>query len=126
MKKILLAEDDTFLLDIYQNKFAQSGFDVSIAENGEEAVQKIDEHDYDMVLLDVMMPKLNGFEVLRKIRNHINPKKSSIPVVMLTNLNQRSDIDQGLELGVSDYIIKSSLTPSEIVAKINSICQNQK
>lgn len=119
MKKILLVEDEPFLSGMYKTKLQLEGFDVTVAMDGEEALDKIKGDKFDLVLLDIMMPKLNGFEVLKNIRHDSNPGTSGTPVVMLTNLGQKSDIEQGLLLGANDYVIKASFTPAEVVQKIN-------
>lgn len=119
MKKILLVEDEPFLSGMYQTKLRLEGFEVTAAADGEEALEKFGGDKFDIVLLDIMMPKLNGFEVLKRIRKSADPVQSKVPVLILTNLGQRSDIEQGLLLGANDYIIKASYTPAEVIAKIN-------
>lgn len=121
MKKILLVEDDPFLIEMYQNKFVAGGLEVVTAEDGENALRKIEKEYFDLLVLDIIMPKLNGFEVLRKLRQHQDQKKAQVPVVILTNLEQKSDMDQSLELGANDYIIKADFTPSEILNKIKNL-----
>jgi DNA-binding response OmpR family regulator len=124
MKKILLVEDEPFLLGMYQTKLQLENFDVTTAANGEEALEKLKAGAFDIVLLDIMMPKLNGFEVLKEVRRDSDPQKSAMPVIMLTNLGQKSDIEQGLLLGANDYVVKANFTPAEVVAKINKLITN--
>jgi DNA-binding response OmpR family regulator len=119
MAKILLVEDEPFLSGMYQTKLRLAGFEVSVAKDGEEALEKIKNDQFALILLDIMMPKLNGFEVLKVIRKDVRPETAKVPVLMLTNLGQRSDIEQGLLLGANDYVVKASYTPAEVVAKIN-------
>lgn len=121
--KILLVEDDDFLRNICQKKLEKEGFNVSIAEDGNEALKKVMENDFHLILLDIILPGQNGFDVLEKIKS--NPSKSSIPVVMLTNLGQRSEIEKGLKLGAEDYIIKAHFTVGEIVAKVKEILERK-
>ncbi|MEK7564628.1 MAG: response regulator [Patescibacteria group bacterium] len=117
--KILLVEDDPFLLDMYSTKFKEVGFDVSIAQDGEMAIVKSKEILPDLILLDVVLPKKDGFEVLKVLKS--DSETAKIPVVMLTNLGLDSDVKRGLELGAQSYIIKAHFTPTEVVAKVKDI-----
>lgn len=116
--KILLVEDEPFLSGMYQTKLKIAGYDVTAAGDGEEALEKLEKGSFDMILLDIMMPKLNGFEVLNNIRNNKNKQLAKIPVIILTNLGQKTDIEKGLLLGANDYIVKANFTPTEVVEKI--------
>jgi CheY-like chemotaxis protein len=117
-KKILIVEDDSFVMDIYQTKLTQSGFDVMLATNGLEAIKKIEKENNlpDLILLDIIMPYMGGLEVLKKIKE--NDRCKHIPVILLTNLSQKEEIEEGLKLGASDYLIKSHFTPSEVLEKV--------
>ncbi|MDO8240736.1 MAG: response regulator [Candidatus Moranbacteria bacterium] len=117
-KTIMIIEDDSFVMDIYQTKLSLEGFDIIAANNGMEALEKLEKIDCkpDLILLDIIMPFVNGLEVLEKIKNNDRLKK--IPIILLTNLSQKEDIDQGMILGADDYLIKSHFTPSEVLAKI--------
>lgn len=117
--KILLVEDDPFLLDMYSTKFKDVGFDVDIAQDGEMGISKTKELMPDLVLLDIVLPKKDGFEVLKTLKS--DSQTAKIPVVMLTNLGLESDVKRGLELGAQSYIIKAHFTPTEVVAKIKEI-----
>ncbi|MBI2454374.1 MAG: response regulator [Parcubacteria group bacterium] len=117
--KILLVEDDPFLLDMYSTKFKEVGFDVSVAQDGEMALVKAKEVMPDLVLLDVVLPKKDGFEVLKSLKS--DSQTAGIPVVMLTNLGLEGDVKRGLELGAQSYIIKAHFTPTEVVAKVKEI-----
>lgn len=123
-KKIMVVEDDIFVMDIYQTKLEQSGFEVISVANGLEAMKKLEEENIfpDFILLDIIMPYMDGLEVLKKIKE--NEKLKKIPVILLTNLSQREEIDQGMKLGAMDYIIKSHFTPSEVLEKVNSYIKN--
>jgi len=116
--KILLVEDDAILVEMYQAKFELEGHDVRIATNGEECLKVLQEYKPELILLDILMPKLNGFHVLKEIKKQ--PELRTIPVILLTNLGQ-AEVDMNQELakalGVSDYLIKSHHTPDEVVAK---------
>lgn len=118
MAKILLVEDDTILVEMYQAKFELEGHEVSVATNGEECLTILKEFQPELILLDILMPKLNGFHVLKEIKKQ--PDLRQIPVILLTNLGQ-AEVDMNQELakalGVNDYLIKSHHTPDEVVQK---------
>ncbi|MEK7120165.1 MAG: response regulator [Patescibacteria group bacterium] len=113
---ILLVEDDPFLSDIYSTKLESAGFGLSVAYDGEEVFKKIEEKTPELILLDIVLPKMDGFEVLKKLKSDLRFNK--IPVILLTNLGQKEDIDKGMSLGAQDYLIKANFIPSEIVEKI--------
>lgn len=115
-KKILIVEDDTFIRDIYQTKFNQESFEVIMAENGIIALEKIEQLVPDIILLDVVMPYMDGMEVLRLMKD--NKVLENVPIVMLTNISEKEKIDEGMRIGASDYLIKSHFTPSEVVHKV--------
>ncbi len=117
--KILLIEDDSFLLSMYATKFEMENFQVITAEDGEKGIKLAMKEVPDIILLDILLPKLNGFEVLKEIR--ANKETSPIPVILLTNLSQKSEIEQGLALGANDFLIKAHFMPSEVVEKIKKI-----
>jgi len=117
-KCILLVEDDPFLSDIYSTKLENAGFDLDVAYDGEDVFKKINERCPELILLDIVLPKMDGFEVLKKLKS--DSKFQKIPVILLTNLGQKEDINKGLELGAEDYLIKANFIPSEIVDKIKS------
>lgn len=118
MAKILLVEDDTILVEMYQAKFELEGHQVSVATNGEECLAILKDFQPELILLDILMPKLNGFHVLKEIKKQ--PDLRQIPVILLTNLGQ-AEVDMNQELakalGVNDYLIKSHHTPDEVVQK---------
>lgn len=113
---VLLVEDDEFLANIYKTKFEMEGFKVSVAENGEAGLLDVKKKQPDIVLLDILLPKLDGFVVLEKIK--ADPETRDIPVILLTNLGQKDDVDKGLKLGAADYLIKAHFKPSETVEKV--------
>lgn len=112
----MIIEDDSFVMDIYQTKLNQEGYEVLLAENGAEALKKLEKETPDLVLLDIIMPYVDGLQVLKKIK--ASKKLKDIPVILLTNLSQKEDINEGLGLGADDYLIKSHFTPSEVLEKI--------
>ena len=127
MAKILLVEDDLTLLEMYQTKFDMEGHEVRTAVNGEECLQILDDFRPDLILLDILMPKVNGFHVLKEIKKH--PELRQIPVILLTNLGE-AEVDMNEELakalGVNDYLIKSRHTPDEVVAKADRVLERTK
>jgi CheY-like chemotaxis protein len=115
-KKIMIVEDDSFVMDIYQTKLAQEGFEAIGAVNGLEAMKKLEGVKPDLILLDIIMPYMDGLEVLKKIKD--DERLKNIPIVLLTNLSQKEEINKGMGLGADDYLIKSHFTPSEVMEKI--------
>jgi DNA-binding response OmpR family regulator len=122
--RVLLVEDDEFLRDICKRKLELDGFNVSVAVNGKEALKKITEEVPQVVLLDVVLPDMDGFEVLSNLKG--SPIKSQVAVIMLTNLGQKTDIEQGMKLGADAYIVKAHFTVSEIIQKIKTVLKNKK
>lgn len=117
--KILLVEDDTFLAGIYAAKFEQAGFAVVLAADGEAGLKAAQKELPDIILLDILMPKMDGFEVLENLKK--DAKTKSIPVILLTNLGQREDVDKGLKLGAVDYLIKAHFMPHETVERVKKV-----
>jgi DNA-binding response OmpR family regulator len=113
MKRILIVEDDQIIARMYSKVFSYNGFEVSIAHDGVEGWKKIKKVNPDLVILDVMMPKMNGLELLKKIKT--NKKTAKIKILMLTNLGIQQDIDEALLNGVSSFITKSDTEPSEVL-----------
>jgi DNA-binding response OmpR family regulator len=116
---ILIVEDDVFLADLYKTKFNLEGFDVSAAYDGEKGLTLAKKKNPDVILLDLVLPKLSGFAVLDKLKG--DKKTKDIPVILLTNLSQKADVDKGLKLGAVDYLIKAHFMPSEVVGKIKEL-----
>jgi len=119
MEKILLIEDDTFLSDMYVTKFSKLGYKIETAYDGEEGIKKIKSLSPDVILLDIRLPLKDGFEVLKEIKD--DEKLKDIPVILLTNLGQKEDIEKGLKLGAVDYLIKAQFTPQEVVDKVKKV-----
>ncbi len=114
--KILVAEDDKFLSRAYEFKLSGMGCQIIMAGDGEDAIAKIKSEKPDIILLDLIMPKKNGFEVLQEIKANSQTKK--IPVIIMSNLGQEADIKKGLEAGAIDYIVKANVSLEEIVKRI--------
>jgi DNA-binding response OmpR family regulator len=120
--KILIVEDEEFLLDLYHIKLEQAGFEVLKAENGEAGLSLAKMELPDLILLDILMPQVDGYDMLRKIKTDGETKK--IPVIIFSNLSQKEEIEKGLKLGAKDFIIKTSVTPAEMVAKVKEFLKN--
>ena len=116
---ILLVEDDNFLRDLISQKIKKEGFNVIEAIDGEDGVKKTSEHKPHLILLDLILPGMDGFEVLRDIHSNENSKK--IPVIILSNLGQKDDIEKGMRFGAVDYLVKAHNTPGEIVDKVKEV-----
>lgn len=115
-KKILLVEDDNALASVYRSRLELEGFVVEHVQNGELALAKIIEFKPDLVVLDVMMPKVNGFDVLDIVRN--TPETANVHVVMLTALSQPKDKERAQQLGADDYLVKSQVVIGDVVERI--------
>lgn len=116
---ILLVEDDIFLAGIYQKKFEMEVYKIVVADNGEKALVEAKKKKFDIILLDILLPKLDGFAVLEKLK--ADPETKPIPVILLTNLGQKDDVDKGLQAGAVDYLIKAHFKPSEVVDKVRAV-----
>lgn len=115
-KYILIVEDDEFISDVYQRKLLLEGFEVALAKDGEEALRTIRERRPDLVLLDIMIPLKDGFQVLSELR--VDAGLSDIRVVVMSNLSQGKDIAHAKELGALDYIVKSNIALPDMVQRI--------
>lgn len=116
--KVLIVEDDPMILDMYVHKFQQEGFTVVSHDRGDGAIDIALSENPDIILLDVIMPGLDGFAVLESLRQ--NPKTKDVRVIMLTNLGQDEDKEKGMKLGALGYIVKSSKTPAEVVKEVRN------
>jgi DNA-binding response OmpR family regulator len=115
-KKILLVEDDDALASVYQTRLQAEDFDIRRVPNGEDALASALEYKPDLVLLDVMMPKVSGFDVLDILRN--TPETANVKIIMLTALSQESDKERAEKLGVNDYLVKSQVVIADVVDRI--------
>ncbi|MEK7502071.1 MAG: response regulator [Patescibacteria group bacterium] len=116
MAKVLVAEDDKYLASAYRVKLTKAGYELKIASDGQEALEILKTFTPDVMLLDLIMPVRDGFSVLEEIKK--NPSLKNIPIIITSNLSQKEDIDRGIALGASDYIIKSQMPISVVLAKI--------
>ena len=121
MQKILVIEDDKFLRELIVQKLLKEGYEVAEAVEGEGGIKKVTEENPDIILLDIILPGMDGFEVLKKIKE--DKKVQHIPVIILSNLGQQDDIDKGIKLGAKDYLIKAEFTPGEIVEKVKNVLE---
>lgn len=115
-KNILVIEDDNSILNMYKTSLTNDGYSVFTAVNGEDGLKIAQKEIPDLVLLDVMMPQVDGFAVLEQLKAESATDK--IPVIMLTNLAQEEDRERGKKLGAKDYLVKSNLTPMQVSEKI--------
>ncbi|OGZ23478.1 MAG: hypothetical protein A3A08_01010 [Candidatus Nealsonbacteria bacterium RIFCSPLOWO2_01_FULL_41_9] len=119
MKSILLVEDDPFLADIYGTKLKSSGFGVEVVSDGEQCLARVAQKIFDLVILDIVLPKMDGWEILREIKKTKGIK--SMPVIILSNLSQKAEVEKGLKMGAIKYLIKAHYTPSEVVDEIKKV-----
>ena len=118
-KIILIAEDDEILLRALYLLLRGDMYTIASAGDGETALKMTERLNPNLVLLDLLMPKMDGFEVLEKVKG--DAKTKNIPVILLTNLGQKEDVDKGLKLGASDYLIKAHFMPQETVEKVKKV-----
>jgi DNA-binding response OmpR family regulator len=119
MKKVLIIEDDSFLQGLEANKLKKEGYEVITASSGKEAIKKIYEPNIDAILLDLILPDIDGFEILQKIKT-IEVLKN-VPIIVFSNLSEEKDIKKSKELGATDFMVKSNFTLDELVKHINKI-----
>ena len=117
MKKVLIVEDDSFLQGLEASKLEKEGYKVITASTGEEAMKKLNEPGIDVILLDLILPNFDGFEVLKKARTMETLK--NIPVIVFSNLSEEKAIEKSKELGATDFMVKSNFTLDELVKRIN-------
>ncbi len=119
MKNILLIEDDPFLIDIYSTKLKESGFSVDVAQDSDKCFEKLAEKNFDLAVLDIVLPHVDGWGILKKIKE--NPNYNSLLVIILSNLGQKEEVEKGLNLGAVKYLIKAHYTPSQVVEEIRKV-----
>ena len=122
-KKIVIIEDDKFLRELISKKLSDAGYEVLEAIDGEEGIKRVKESKPDLVLLDLILPGIDGFEVLGQIKQ--DPSFSNLPVIILSNLGQKEDVEKGLKLGAVDFLVKAHFTPGEIIEKIKKILREE-
>lgn len=122
LKKVLLIEDELFISDLYKHILNEAGIRVETAQDGQEGLQKAKEDGVGLILLDIMLPRLNGIDVLKKLKS--DAATSSIPVVLLTNLGQTSVVKIAYDLGAQGYLLKVSTRPQDLVQCVRDFLQN--
>lgn len=127
MSKILIVEDDPMIQEIYQKKFSEAGFEVLLAATGQKVLDLAKEQpDIDVILLDLLMPKMNGFEVTENLRNPENGYNQDIKIIIFSNLSQKEDRDKAVKLGANGFIAKAEYTPSDLVKEVRRLMGNFK
>jgi DNA-binding response OmpR family regulator len=121
MKSILLIEDDPFVVDIYTRKLTEAGFSVDVAQDKEETLKKISERKPDLLLLDIVLPNIEGWDLLKEIKEVLSFK--DIKVAILSNLGQKDDVERGMKLGAARYFIKAHYTPTQVVEEIKKMLE---
>jgi len=122
--KVVLVEDDKFLQKILVTKFAKEGFDVRAASDGEEGLRLIVEDPPNIVLLDLILPKMTGYDVLTEIK--ANSKISHVPVVVLSNLGQEEDMTRAKSLGATEFMVKADISINAVVQKVKEVYVREK
>jgi len=120
-QSILIVEDDSFLRSLLVKKLSSSGFSVLESADGNKALKSAKADKPSLILLDLLLPTIDGFEVLEKLKQ--DPDTAKISVIVLSNLGQKEDIDKCLNLGATDYLIKSQLTPEEIIVRVKEVME---
>jgi DNA-binding response OmpR family regulator len=121
---LLLVEDDSFLIEILVKKFKDNNFNVIHAGNGKDALRKAHDEDPDIIMLDIILPGMNGFEILEKLKN--DETVADIPVAFLSNLGQKEDIEKGNKLGAVDFIVKANHSLDEIVKRTEELIKKHR
>ena len=121
--KVFIIEDDVYISDMYKIKLEADNYEVCVASDGIEGMKNLEKNMPDVILLDIVMPKIDGFSILKMIKK--NDILKNIPVILLTNLSQKENIERGFELGAASYIIKAHFTPSEVVKKIKEVIEKE-
>ena len=122
--KILFIEDDVTLVKMYERKFTSDGYEVAIAYDGLEGLEKATKEKADLILLDIMLPKLDGLALFKKLRSQ--PGTFNTPVILLTNFGQEDAVFECFKLGAVDYLVKSDVTPQQVVKKVETFLAEQK
>jgi CheY-like chemotaxis protein len=123
-KRVLLIEDEDYIRDLYKRQLDMDGLPTDAFGTGREGLDAVKKTPYNLILLDIMLPDLNGLQILKEVKN--NPQTKAIPVVLLTNLGQDTVIKEGFELGAEGYLIKSSYTPNQIVQEVRKVLEAKK
>lgn len=123
MAKVLVVDDDTDIRDIYKEALEEAGYQVEVAKDGEEGLGKILQGGFDLILLDIMMPKIDGLTILKRLRDKPPPVYNG-PIIVISQLNEERIKNTAIELGAQGYLIKSDLTPDQLLNRISKILQD--
>jgi len=126
MNKVLLVEDDPFLSSLLKNRLQKEGIEINLAKDGEEALNSLKSAKPDLILLDLILPKKSGFEVMEEIRNDPQMQSQEVPIIIISNLGQPEDISRGQDLGAIEYFIKAKTSIDELVQKIKDFLISSK
>lgn len=121
MPKILLVEDEPFLSSLLKNRFQKEGFEVNLVKDGEEAVKFLESNEPSAILLDLILPKKSGFEVMEEIRTNPQIRSKMFPIIIISNLGQPEDVAKGKELGAADYFIKAKISIDDLIGRIKTV-----
>jgi len=124
MAKILIVDDEQAIAQLFEQALKQAGYEVVISSNGKDGVEKATSEKPDLILLDQILPDINGNQVLQKLKSQDETK--SIPVAIISNFNHDGMVDEAMKLGASDYILKYQISPLDLVEKVKNILSNQK
>jgi DNA-binding response OmpR family regulator len=122
-KNILLVEDDTYICEMYTHVFEKYGYQIIVAEDGNQGLALAQQQQFDLILLDIMMPKKTGIDVLKELRTSDSDHKNT-PVILLTNLGQQSIVEEAMTLGANGYLLKAELLPNEVMQKVEGYLNN--
>ncbi len=123
--KILVIEDDRLFSDIYAAKFAEEGFEVLLSSDGEDGMRKLVAEKPDIVLLDIVLPKVTGLEMLEQVRAHADPAVRDVPVIVVTNLNQETYMEKMRAFGVKAYFVKANVVFSQVLERIHEVLEGK-
>ncbi len=115
-KKILIIEDEEILLELLQKKLTQEGYEVRMAKDGVEGLERVAEEIPDLILLDIIMPRMGGFEVMKELQK--KEEFSQIPIIIISNSGQPVELDLAQKLGAKDWLIKTDFDPTEVITKV--------
>jgi two-component system, chemotaxis family, chemotaxis protein CheY len=124
MKRILIIEDEIILRNLLEKKFKQEGYEVTVAVDGEDGIEKMRENKPDLIVLDIIMPRLDGFGVMEKMKEDDNLK--DIYIMIVSNSGQPVELDRARRLGARDWLIKTDFDPQEVISKVSKILCQQK
>ena len=119
-KKVLVVEDEIFIRELYEKVLQGAGYEVTGAQDGQEGLDKVKAGSFDLVLLDIMLPKMTGIDVLKEIKKDPDPKLNKLPVYLLTNLGQESIIKEAFKIGADGYLLKAKYLPNQIVSEVDA------